>query len=170
MGKLDEICYPYMPEESMLCDHEVLTDGLASYLGLVLSIAHERKYPEKLCADLEWMTEMTLHLNGSLRGKLAIFKEDLDKLYEVYYYYRNNVKINGFTLPTGSYLSCQINIARHKSKEAVRLLNRINREEIEVPQILFAFSNLLANLLFVLSCYVNELDRMENKPFISKSY
>ncbi len=170
MGKLDEICYPFMSEESMLCDHEVLTDGLASYLGLILSIAQERKYPEKLCTDLEWLTEMVLHLNGSLRGRLAIFKEDLDRLYEVYYYYRNNIKVGGFTLPTGSYMSCQINIARHKAKEVVRLFNKINREETEVPQILFSFSNLLANLLFVLSCYVNDLDRMENKPFVSKSY
>jgi cob(I)alamin adenosyltransferase len=170
VGKWDEICYPFTGEDGMFCDYEIMTDGLSSYLGLLLSIAKERNYPVKLSGDLEWLTEMAVHMNGSIRGKLAVTSEDLDKLYKIYNYYKDRINIKGFTLPTGSYMACQCNIARHKAKEVVRLLNKINKEQSPVPDIIFSFSNLLANLMFVLSCYVNDLDKVENKPFISKSY
>lgn len=170
MGKFDEVCYTFMPEESMFCDFEVLTDGLSSYLGLVLSIAQEREYPKPFQEDLLWLCEMTLHVNGSLRGKLAVNKEDLEKLHKMYKLYNSEINIKHFTLPTGSYLSCQINVTRHKAKEVVRLLNKINREEKEVAPILFSFTNLLANLLYVMSLYINNLDHVDNKVFISKSY
>mgnify|MGYP006278918551 CR=1 FL=1 len=78
--------------------------------------------------------------------------------------------INGFTLPTGSYLSCQINIARYKCKELVRLLNKTNKKEKEVEDILFSFTNLMENLLYVLSIFVNKIDEKQNRKFISKSY
>ena len=170
MGKFDEVCYAFMPEESMFCDFEVLTDGLSSYLGLGYSIAKEKNYPAALQEDLLWLCEMALHVNGSLRGKLAVEKEDVEKLRHLYYSYQENMDIKHFTLPTGSYLSCQINIARHKAKEVVRLLNKIHREEKEVPPILFSFTNLLANFLYVLSLYINILDKEENRIFVSKSY
>lgn len=170
MSKLDETCYTFMKEDGMFCDYEVLSDGLSSYLGLTYSISKEKSYPSDLSQCLLWLTEMALHLNGSLRGKLAITKEDLDKLYELYYDYKGKIDIKGFTLPTGSYLACQVNLARHKAKEVVRLLNKIHKEQSAVPDIVFSFSNLLANFLFVLSCYVNELDNEENITFISKSY
>jgi cob(I)alamin adenosyltransferase len=170
MGKFDEVCYTFMPEKSMFCDFEVLTDGLSSYLGLVHSIAKQENYPRNLQEDVLWLCEMSLHVNGSLRGKLAVEKEDLEKLHKLYQEYQADIKIKHFTLPTGSYLSCQINIARHKAKEVVRLLNKIHREEKEVPSILFSFTNLLANFLYILSLYVNILDKEENKLFTSKSY
>lgn len=159
-----------MDEEGLLCDYEVLTDGISSYFGLALAIGRERGYPEDICSILEWLTEAILHVNGSLRGKLAICEEDLRKLYEAYYFYKYRIDNNGFTLPTGSYFSCIINILRYKTKELVRMLNRIHKEEEEVPDILFSFTNLLANFLYVLSLYINKLDGIDNKPFISRSY
>jgi len=170
MNKLDEICYPFMNEDGLYCDYEILSDGLSSYLGLLYSISKERDYPEDLSECLLWLTEMVLHLDGSLRGKLAISEIDLKDLYSFYYKYKNEIHISGFTLPTGSYLACQINIARYKSKELVRLLNKINKLQCPVPDIIFSFANLLANFLFVLSCYVNDLDNEKNISFTSKSY
>ena len=166
----DEICYPFMEEQGMFCDYEILTDGLSSYLGLVLSIAKERKYPEGLLGIFQWLTEMALHLNGSLRGKLAVEKEDLEKLHKIYDYYKSLKEVKNFTIPTGSYLSAQVNICRYKTKEVVRLLNKINKEEKDLPAILFSFTNLMANLLFILSIYINDLDKEENQVFRSKSY
>jgi len=169
MGSMDFVCYTYMDEERLLCDYEILTDGISSYFGLALSIGRERGYPEDICNILEWLTEAILHVNGSLRGKLAINEEDLDKLYNLYKQYKSKINVSGFTLPTGSYFSCVINVLRYKTKELVRLLNIIHRER-EIPEILFSFTNLLANFLHVLSVYINNLDGVETKPFISKSY
>lgn len=42
MGKWDEICYPFTEDDSMFCDYEILSDGLSSYLGLILSIAEKK--------------------------------------------------------------------------------------------------------------------------------
>ena len=170
IGKIDEISYPFMSEDGLFCDYEILTDGLSNYFGLTLSIALKEDYPKEISDILEWLTEMSLHMNGSLRGKLAVEKADLDKLYAIYYLYKEKIDIKGFTLPSGSYLACQINIVRYKAKETVRLLNKIEEVESKVPDILFSFSNLLANFLYVLSCYINILDNYENKPFTSKSY
>ena len=170
LSKYDEICYPFMEEEQMFCDYEILTDGLSSYLGLALSIAKERNYPGDMIENLQWLTEMALHLNGSLRGKLAVGEKDLEKLYEIYYHYKELAEVKAFILPTGSYLSSHINISRYKTKEVVRLLNKIDREQKRVPAILFSFTNLLANLLFILSLHINDLDQVENEVFQSKSY
>lgn len=169
-SKYDEICYPFMDEEQMFCDYEILTDGLSSYLGLALSIAKERNYPKDIQVNLNWLMEMALHLNGSLRGNLAVDDEDLERLYEIYYYYKDQAEVKVFTLPTGSYLSSQINISRYKTKEVVRLLNKIDRQQEKVPALLFSFTNLLANLLFILSLHINDLDQEENRIFKSKSY
>ena len=159
-----------MGEDGPYCDYEILTDGLSSYFGLTLAIAIKEDYPKDISDILEWLTEMSLHMNGSLRGKLAVEAQDLDKLYEMYYFYKDKIDIRGFTLPTGSHLSCQVNILRYKTKELVRLLNKIDKAQGQVPQILFSFSNLLANFLYVLSCYINILDKFDNKVFVSKSY
>ena len=167
---MDEVCYPYMAEDGLYCDYEILSDGLSSYCGLVLSIAAKEGYPEEIQDVFQWLTAMSLHMNGSLRGNLAVEAEDLDKLYELHYFYKEKIDIGGFTLPTGSYLSCQINMLRYKTKELVRLLNKIHKDQEEVPAILFSFSNLMANFLYVLSCYNNKIDQFDNKTFISKSY
>ena len=159
-----------MGEDGLYCDYEILTDGLSSYFGLTLSISLREEYPKEISDILEWLTEMSLHMNGSLRGKLAVGAKDLDKLYEMYYFYKDKIDISGFTLPAGSHLSCQINILRYKTKELVRLLNKIEKVQGPVAKILFSFSNLLANFLYVLSCYINILDEFDNKAFISKSY
>ncbi|GFN34388.1 hypothetical protein [Tepidimicrobium xylanilyticum] len=159
-----------MDEEGLFCDFEILSDGISSYFGLSLAIARDRAYPDDICNILEWLAEMSLHVNGSLRGKLAVEQKDLDRLYEIYYFYKDKIQIEGFTLPVGSYLSCHLNVLRYKTKELVRLLHKIDQQQEKVPKILFSFTNLLANFLYVLSCYINFLDRMENKPFISKSY
>ncbi len=169
IGNLDFTCYTFMAEEGLLCDYEVLTDGISSYFGLAAAFGRERGYPEDICNILEWLTEALLHVNGSLRGKLAIAEEDVNKLYKLYKHYKSQIDVSGFTLPTGSYFSCLINILRYKTKELVRLLNKVDREK-DVPEILFSFTNLLANFLHVLSLYINKLDGVENKPFISKSY
>ena len=43
-------------------------------------------------------------------------------------------------------------------------------EEKEVPEILFDFLGLLANVLFVMAVYMNKQHQFEEIPFISKSY
>ncbi len=160
----DEICYPFMAEEGMFCDYEILTDGLSSQLGLCHAHAGEVK-DGRLGEDLLWLVEMALHLNGSVRGKLAVEEADLDRLHGMYDCYRSLVP-KAFTLPVGTVLSCELHLARHRAKEVVRMLHRIEG----APAIIIRFSGLLANLLYAMSCYVESQAEADLPVFTSKSY
>ena len=165
-----EISYPFMDEDSLLCDYEILTDGLSSYLGLALSKARSGDYPKRVSEDLKWLIEKVLHLNGSVRGQLAIEQSDLDWLNQKYDYYKDKVEYNSFTLPGGDILAAQIDICRYKSKEVVRLLNRLKQANIEVDDIILAFANILANQLYLMSLYINDFKEIRQEKFQSKSY
>lgn len=160
----DEICYPFMAEEGMFCDYEILTDGLSSQLGLCHAHAGEVK-DGRLGEDLLWLVEMALHLNGSVRGKLAVDEADLEALHGIYDRFRGFVP-KAFTLPVGSVLSCELHLARHRAKEVVRMLHKIDG----APEILIRFAGLLANLLYAMSCYAERQTGSDLPVFVSKSY
>lgn len=165
-----ETSYPFMDETELLCDYEILTDGLSSYLGLALSQTKTEDYPQQVAVDLKWLSEMVLHLNGSIRGQLAINQSELKLLNKKYDFYKKKVKHDNFTLPGGDLLAAQIDVCRYKSKEVVRLLNKLKQNKIEIDDILFSFANILANLLYLMSLYINDFKGIKQEKFKSKSY
>ena len=78
------LCYPYMRETSCMVDFEIRTDSLAARIGLAASLT--QTYSE-VYADLMHLAKMAYHLNGSVRGQLAITEEDLKWLCEIYDFY-----------------------------------------------------------------------------------
>lgn len=114
---------------------------------------------------------MAYHLNGSVRGKLAITGDDLDRLSAIYDRYVAEVKdrIETFVLPQGSTAACTLHTCRSEAKKSVRALHKVSLEK-EIPGILFDYAHLLANVLFVMAVYVNKQQGIEEIPFISKSY
>ncbi|CAH0209296.1 hypothetical protein SRABI133_02117 [Peribacillus simplex] len=114
---------------------------------------------------------MAYHLNGSVRGKLAITSDDLDRLSAIYDRYVAEVKdrIETFVLPQGSTAACTLHTCRSEAKKSVRALHKVSLEK-EIPGILFDYAHLLANVLFVMAVYVNKQQGIEEIPFISKSY
>jgi len=159
-----------MNEDGLLCDYEILTDGLSSHLGLALSRARIGAYPDSILEDLRWLIEMVLHLNGSVRGNLAIDQSDLTKINKKYDYYNKKVEYNSFTLPGGDVLAAQLDICRYKSKEVVRLLNKLKKEDINIDEKILSFANILANLLYLISLYINDFMGIKQEKFKSKSY
>ena len=67
---LDELCYPFIYETAYLCDYEVITDELCGHIGAVLADLPDEM--ADLRADLEQLQPLAFHLNGSVRGRLAI--------------------------------------------------------------------------------------------------
>ena len=65
-----ELCYPFIHETSTLCDFEMVTDELCTLIGMALSAMP----PEMadLAADLDQLQPLAFHVNGSIRGKLAV--------------------------------------------------------------------------------------------------
>jgi len=179
-SNIDELCYPFMYEDSSLCDYEIETDQLTRSVGwaidelsiLILDYPknEELKVLEK---ELNWLLPLCYHLNGSIRGKLAISENDHQQLLE---YYRNMkliVKddISGFVLPGGKSPVGILNQCSSLSKKAIRLMVVIhNNEKKEVADILPKFANLLCNYFFTATVLINKVTGFKETPFISKSY
>ena len=68
--KLDELCYPFIHERGYLCDFEVITDELCSQVGTCLALLDDDH--ADLAADLALLQPLCWHVNGSIRGRLAI--------------------------------------------------------------------------------------------------
>lgn len=166
MKNIDLISYPFLNEPFGSVDHEVMTDYLSSILGKIVSLDTPLK------EETFWMMDRVLHLNGSIRGKLAISEEDLvyglnlmKKLKDL-----NKNRISSFVYPIGHSIACEYHIARGVSKQITRQLYVLKNSGIHFPEILLDFSNLITNLLFLFSLEVNRLHNIEEKIFISKSY
>jgi len=167
---IDELCYPFIYEASWLCDYEVATDELCSRIGSVLA-----RLPANLsevAQDLERLQPLAWHLNGSIRGRLAIEEADLQWLLSRYRDYKARVagRIDGFVLPRGAEPVPQLHLARSAAKKAIRLMVRLDQEGVEVPDILHRLCNLMCNLFFVLTLYINQKRGFREVSFESRSY
>lgn len=168
---IDEICYPYIYEQSLKCDYEILTDSLCRQIGGILA-----EMPAEftgICDELETLQPMLYHLNGSIRGKCAVSEADLVWLRECYVRHKIACEnaIEGFVLPRGSSPVPQLNAASSEAKKAIRLMVRMHAEEgIEIPDVLHRFCNVLCNYCFVLTIVINQARGLKEIPFVSRSY
>ena len=171
MGKKDwdEVCYPFILEASCLCDFEILTDELCSEIGSILTFLPDGH--DDILRDLTYLQPLCWHLNGSIRGRLAIDETDIDWIRDGLNHYREITgPIETFVLPGGPTPVPYMNKARSTAKKTIRAMVRVEEEGIEVPEILFQFGNLLCNFLFALICAFNHRSGFKEIPFQSKSY
>jgi len=163
-------CYPFMREKISTVDFEIRTDSLTTHVGVALAAVKEEDV-EVVATDLLMILPMAYHVNGSVRGKLAVTEEDLSWLSERYDFYVSHVKdeIQNFVLPQGTGAATALHLCRSEAKKSYRALHKVS-EEREVPAILFDYLGLLANVFFVMAVYMNQQAGIAEIPFISKSY
>lgn len=163
-------CYPFMREKASTVDYEIRTDSLTTHLGVALA-AVKKEDVQVVADDLLLMLPMAYHVNGSVRGKLAVTEEDLSWLSGRYDFYVRHVKeeIQSFVLPQGTEAAAALHLCRSEAKKSYRTLHKVS-EEREVPAILFDYLGLLANVCFVMAVYMNQQAGIAEIPFISKSY
>ena len=161
--------YPFMREKSCLVDYEIRTDSLTTSIGAMFPLLTEEEQVVK--NDLCMIQPLCYHANGSVRGKLAIMEADLQWLSERYDFYvaQTGEKTKQFVLPRGNEAACALHLARSEAKKSYRTLHKVS-EERDVPDILFSFLGLLANVLFVMAVYINQVNGISEIPFESKSY
>ena len=179
-SNIDELCYPFMYEESSLCDYEIETDQLTRMVGWAIDELSVLKleYPNneelnRLEKELNWLLPLCYHLNGSIRGKLAITENDHQQLLDYYRKMKLLVEdsISGFVLPGGKSPVGILNQCSSISKKAIRLMVIIhNNENKEVADILPKFANLLCNYFFTATILINKITGFKEIPFITKSY
>lgn len=157
-----------MRESASMVDFEIQTDSLTTQVGKAASLT---KDIQDVYDHLMYLLPMVYHLNGSVRGKLAINEEDLKQLSTIYDYYVSKVedRIKTFVLPQGCKAATSLHVCRSEAKKSVRALHKVSLEK-EVPDILFDYTHLLANVFFVMAVYVNKQKGIDEIPFTSKSY
>ncbi|AIY05493.1 hypothetical protein Plano_1528 [Planococcus sp. PAMC 21323] len=162
------LCYPFMREAASTVDFEIRTDSLTTRIGEALSLTKDITVVQR---DLQILQPKVYHLNGSVRGKIAIQEDDLNQLSNMYDYYVNCTKdkIGNFVLPQGTHAACVLHVCRSEAKKSVRALHIVSLER-DVPEILFNYTHLLANVLFTMAVYINQYQGIEEIPFVSKSY
>lgn len=164
-----EICYPFIYEESPVCDFEIASDELCSRIGLVLSLELD-----ELSRDiLSRLQPNVYHLNGSVRGKLAIEESQLQQLYQDYNCLRDKLDggFKGFVLPGGHRIASELHLCRTQAKKVVRALVAIEHSGKRSPApILFRYANLIANVMYALASYTNRVQQVQEVEFVSRSY
>ena len=167
---LDEICYPFIHDTGFLCDFEVVSDELCSHVGLIL--AHMSGEHSDIVADLDRLQPLCWHVNGSVRGRLAIEPGDLAWLHQRYDHYKAIIdsEREGFVLPRGPIPVPQLHLARSAAKKVIRAMVRLEEDGVDVPDILKRFCNLMCNFFFVLAGVVNKRAGVVEIPFVSMSY
>ena len=161
-----EACYPFLYEESKKVEFEILTDKLSSQLGFAASFA-EGNFKNELL----YVCELVYHLNGSIRGKIAISESHVSFLVAKYSFYEEETKDGlRFVVPAGSTLASSLHIARSIGKEVVRKMYLISKEEKTVDKVLFDFANMVSNYCFMAAIYANKINDVSEKEFVSSSY
>lgn len=168
----DELCccYPFIYETSSLCDFEVVTDELCGHIGAAFSLLPD-DMPD-ITADLDRVQPLAFHVNGSIRGQLAIEEADLAWLQQRLVHYRQEVdeRLRSFVLPRGTPPIPQLHMARSAAKKAIRLMVRLEQEGREIPMVLPRMCNLMCNFFFTLTLVINKRRGLDETPFVSKSY
>lgn len=166
----DELCYPFIYETSFLCDFEVVTDELCGLIGAILSALPAEM--DDIAHDLDRLQPLAFHVNGSIRGRLAVDESDIQWLQARLDHYRAQIKgrINGFVLPRGAAPVPQLHQARSATKKAIRLMVRVEQEGKTVPMVLPRLCNMMCNFFFTLTMVINQRRGFVETPFISKSY
>ena len=159
-----------MREKVTTVDFEIRTDCLTTHVGVALA-AVKKESVEVVKEDLLEILPMAYHVNGSVRGKLAVTDEDIAWLSNRYDFYVSHVKdeIQNFVLPQGTEAAAALHLCRSEAKKSYRSLHKVS-EEREVPEILFNYLGLLANIFFVMAVYMNQQAGIAEIPFVSKSY
>ncbi len=167
---LDELCYPFIYETSVLCDYEVVTDELCGHIGAAWS--HTPANMPDIAADLDRLQPLAFHINGSIRGRLAVSEEDIVWLQSRLNHYKQEVaeRIKGFVLPRGTDPIQQLHLARSAAKKAIRLMVRVEEEGKSVPMVLPRLCNMMCNFFFTLTLVINQRQGIDEVTFVSKSY
>ncbi len=164
----DEVCYPFIHETSVLCDFEVITDELCGHIGEIIDLMPF----DDLRADLEQLQPLAFHVNGSIRGRLAVEEADVVWLQGRLSHYQMEVstRLQGFVLPRGSAPVPQLHHARSCAKKVIRAMVRVDQEGIDVPPILPRLCNMMVNVFFVMTLVINQRRGISEVQFVSKSY
>ena len=141
------------------------------WAGVITELEGDERFSD-ISRFLDELQPKIFNLNGSIRGKQAIFEEQVQWLAGHFDRYQAEIegRLKGFVLPRGGRAVQLLHSCRSQSKKAVRAMVAVDAEGIEVPEELHRFANMLCNLFFRLTVAINGRLSVVEPAYISKSY
>ena len=160
--------YPFLSDDSgdLRCDFELLTDEMASAVGLLLAQVEAPDFK----AELLWVCELIYHINPTLRTRLTVTEEEAACLATSVKRLERESTIHGFVLPQGCEAACTAHLLRVMGKCLVRLLYRQMQQGHETPALLVDLCNLLSGYFFLLALKLNDLAGTSEVTYVSRNY
>jgi ATP:cob(I)alamin adenosyltransferase len=173
------LAYSFLYEDAsdLKCDFEILSDEIASMIGLLRSLAGDQDTRD----DLTRLNEIMYHLNPSLRTRVTVTEAELRWLEERMEKLRQETRdsLSGFprernkpvfVIPQGCEAAAHSHVIRNKCKALVRLLSRHQQQGSHVEDLLFDFINLYSNYFYFLALKLNKDQGVGETQFISRVY
>ena len=162
--------YPFLGEADgdLRCDFEILTDEIASMIGLLRSTVRDGK----LCGELVFVCELVYHINPSLRTAVSVTRDELAELERIVAALKSETegRRRPFVLPVGCRGAALSHVIRSRCKSAARLLYRHTHRGNKVDAIVLDFVNLLSGYFFFLALKLNALEGVGEIAFESRNY
>lgn len=160
--------YPFLADakDDLRCDFEILTDRIASMVGLLASFCPERR------DEILKIEELVYHANPSLRTFFSLTEDEVNWLKDRVDQLNEETKhlCKKFILPAGTPRACVAHILRTDGKKLVRMLYRHIENGEKVDDRLLDFANLVSGYFFLFALMLNHLDGFEEIPFVSRNY
>ncbi|MDR0597157.1 MAG: hypothetical protein LBG14_01460 [Treponema sp.] len=173
------LSYSFLYEDAadLKCDFEILSDEIASMIGLLRSLTGDQDTRE----ELSRINELMYHINPSLRTRVTVTEEELQWLEERAEKLRQETResLSGFpkeqgkpvfVIPQGCEAAAHSHVIRNKCKALVRLLSRHKQQGNNVEDLLFNFINLYSNYFYYLAMKLNRDQGVKETQFISRIY
>jgi ATP:cob(I)alamin adenosyltransferase len=173
------LAYSFLYEDAadLKCDFEILSDEIASMIGLLRSQVDDQGARD----DLARINELMYHINPSLRTRVTVTADELRWLEERTETLKQETRdsLRGFpgkpgtpifVIPQGCAAAAHSHVIRNKCKALVRLLSRHEQRGNKVEELLFDFINLYSNYFYYLALKLNKDQGVGETQFISRVY
>lgn len=162
--------YPFLSDspDDLRCDFELMTDEMASRVGLLRAKVTD----EELRDELLWICELIYHMNPALRTPLKVTEAEKERLFSASERLREQCggRCGRFVVTQGSECGCIAHILRVQGKELVRLIYRHMHQGHGVDERLVDLANLLSGYFFYLALRLNADAGVDEIDFISRNY
>jgi ATP:cob(I)alamin adenosyltransferase len=173
------LAYSFLYEDAsdLRCDFEILSDEIASMIGLLRSLVDDQEIQDELAR----INELMYHINPSLRTKVTVTADELQWLEERAEKLKRETRdsLGGFSgkpgkpifvIPQGCAAAAHSHIIRNRCKALARLLSRHEQQGNKVEELLFDFVNLYSNYFYYLALKLNKDQGVGETHFISRVY
>jgi cob(I)alamin adenosyltransferase len=154
-----------IPKSSLRIDVYGTVDELNAQLGVILAL----KPPAEVKSILEQLQNQLFILGADLATPLNSASSKIKRIQQDHIFNLEKIidkldiqlrPLKSFILPGGQHIGAQIHVARTVCRRAERLLDALGRKE-DIGKFPLVYLNRLADLLFVLARYVNNLSGIE---------